>query len=418
MKINTCMKVYMNETHRSETLEKTYSKVKDQCSKIGVTRIADITDLDRIGIPVYSCIRPESMEGSISVYNGKGSTKIAAKVSSIMESIERFSAEINDNNQKNIIYDSYTSLSSQNIDVLNPIELILPNQFNYDKIIPWSKGYSIDEDTLECTEILIPSNAIFHPLLTKHSSLFRTNTNGLASGNTIEEALFHGLCEVIERDAWSVTEYTKDSGSIITNIDDVEIKKLVNMFESSGVNIILRNITKDISIPTIAAVSDDILTRDPTMLCLGIGTHSDPKIATIRALTEVAQSRVTQIHGAREDTIIGDFRKQIGYDKTKKLNKKWFENESTCNYRDLSKLSASNIDFKEEIKNIVSKLKDVGMHKIIFCNLTNPTINIPVVRVIIPGLEVYSIDSERIGNRCKNYKKKYKYNNLAGSINI
>ena len=51
-----------------------------------------------------------------------------------------------------------------------------------------------------------------------------------------------------------------------------------------------------------AAVSDDTVLKDPALLTLGVGTHLDPEVAAIRALTEVAQSRATQIHGTREDT--------------------------------------------------------------------------------------------------------------------
>ncbi len=151
----------------------------------------------------------------------------------------------------------------------------------------------------------------------------------LIAGNSIEEAIFHGLCEVIERDAWSIVETSNNAGSVITNIYDNDINHLLNLFSNAGVEIILRNITSDINIPTIAAVCDDIKTKDPTLLCLGMGTHTSPKIAVLRALTEVAQSRATQIHGAREDTIIADLKNKIGYDRTKNLNKKWFKNNQT-----------------------------------------------------------------------------------------
>ena len=62
------------------------------------------------------------------------------------------------------------------------------------------KGYDLIQDE----EIYVPANAVFHPLPSRYDGvrLFRTNTNGLASGNEKEEAIFHGLAEVIERNAW------------------------------------------------------------------------------------------------------------------------------------------------------------------------------------------------------------------------
>ena len=58
--------------------------------------MADITNLDRIGIPVFSSIRPMAENGAISVYNGKGATPTEAKVSAMMEGIERYSGEVKD----------------------------------------------------------------------------------------------------------------------------------------------------------------------------------------------------------------------------------------------------------------------------------------------------------------------------------
>ena len=69
------------------------------------------------------------------------------------------------------------------------------------------KGYDLIQDE----EIYVPANAVFHPPPSRYDGvrLFRTNTNGLA-GNEKEEAIFHGLAEVIERDAWSLAEITRD----------------------------------------------------------------------------------------------------------------------------------------------------------------------------------------------------------------
>ena len=69
----------------------TFARLREIGNTLGVTRIADITGLDRVGIPVYSAIVPSSEDG-ISVYNGKGLRPIDAKVGALMESIERQTA--------------------------------------------------------------------------------------------------------------------------------------------------------------------------------------------------------------------------------------------------------------------------------------------------------------------------------------
>ncbi|MGZ5563350.1 MAG: YcaO-related McrA-glycine thioamidation protein, partial [Halobacteriota archaeon] len=75
IELHTASKTYCIDTHRvmppAETLKRVQSAVPD----IGVTRIADITGLDRIGLPVFSAIRPSAADGAISVYAGKGTTE-------------------------------------------------------------------------------------------------------------------------------------------------------------------------------------------------------------------------------------------------------------------------------------------------------------------------------------------------------
>ena len=63
-------------------------------------------------------------------------------------------------------------------------------------------------------------------------------------------------------------------------------------FADAQVEVRVRDITSDIGIPTMAAVADDVLLKDPMLLTIGIGTHTSARIAVMRAITEVAQSRL------------------------------------------------------------------------------------------------------------------------------
>jgi ribosomal protein S12 methylthiotransferase accessory factor len=252
-------------------------------------------------------------------------------------------------------------------------------------------------------EILIPANAVFHPLSSDYKRLFRTNTSGLASGNVIEEAIFHGLAEVIERDAWALVETTRKVCPIISDVEDDPAKSLLDKFAAAEVDVYLRDITSDIGIPTCAAAADDVRLRDPTLLTTGMGTHTSAGVAVLRALTEVAQSRLTQIHGAREDTVLADFRKQIGYDRTKRLNKHWFEATDTKSFADIASFESD--DFLQDIKYMLKKLKEAGLDRVVVVDLSREEIGIPVVRVIVPGLEIAGVDPERVGKRCKDARR-------------
>jgi putative methanogenesis marker protein 1 len=397
MILSSCKKLYQKETHRTRSPEETYEAVHDLTGPAGITRVADITGLDRIGIPVFSCIRPVAAEGAITVYNGKGATPIAARVSAIMEGLERYSAEVHDRSLQTMTYDQIRVEKN----AIRPDTLILPEYAEPEWPIPWWQGY----DILRNEEVWVPAHAVFHPVPRIMGKLFRTSTNGIASGNTYEEAVFHSLCELIERDAWSLVEASQNAGPAIKDVTHPVARELLDKFKEAGVDVILRDITSDLGIPTVAAVSDDLQLRDPTLLCIGMGSHLCSEIAILRALTEVAQSRATQIHGAREDTKTTHFLSKVGYDRAKRLNKKWFTTEAEIAYKDMPSYHTD--DFLDDIHIVLDRLKAAGLDRVIVHDLTRPEIGVPVVRVIVPGLEHYAMDPERIGERCRRARRNY-----------
>ena len=366
---------YFKGTHRIIPPEKTIELNEAKLKSIGVTRIADITDLDRIGIDVFTAIRPTAEDGAISIYGGKGITKDNAKASAIMEAFERYSAERQSCDDTII-----TSMKNLKSDLINPRELNLPQVFEKKDITQLELEWSIAHDIITDKDYYVPSNAIFHPYNFKES-LFKSNTNGLSSGNNLSEAILHGIFEVIERDAWSIFELTHKNYSQI-NIDTIEsdiINETLNKFTSNGIDIKLMDFTADIGVTTIAASADDTLTKDAGLLTLGMGTHLDPEVALLRALTEVAQSRATQINGAREDTVRADFAREAGYERMKRINKYYFKQEQ------------EQINLSDIIKN--------DIENILYYDLTRSEIDVNVVRVIIPKMEIYAIDPQRAGYR-------------------
>lgn len=391
--LKSIKKVCKEGTHRAKSFHETLSFLENIYQKAGITRVADITGLDIIGIPVFTSIRPSAAEGAITVYNGKGHTPELAKISAIMEGIERYSAEPD---PSKIVRGSYEELSKY-FEVLNPNELILPpfRRYSNGEKLEWVYGFSL----IKNKEILVPAEAVFHPYK-RENQLFRTNTNGLAAGNVIEEAVLHGLLEVIERDAWSLYE----AGAI--EAKDLEVnsnglaEELLKKFERANIKVYIKDITSDIEIPTIAVALDDERTKDPALLSLGVGCHLVPEIALIRALTEAAQSRLTTIHGTREDTYKAGFARIIGYERMKRLNRKWFERaEKSIKLSEMKSFESQ--DFLEDINYILKKLKDVGLNEVIIVDLTRGELNVPVIRAIVPGLEVYALDRDRVGRRCR-----------------
>ena len=390
---------YFKGTHRVIAPRETIEINQDKLKKAGITRIADITDLDRIGLPIYTAIRPTAEEGAISIYGGKGISKDHAKASAMMEGFERYSAERQDSDETIIATPNEIGRYG---DYIDPKSLNLPKDFEKKDISDINLEWSKSKDIISGNEYYIPTNAIFHPYASDSNaeSLFKSNTNGLASGNILDEAILHGMLEVIERDAWSIFELThKNYAQIdIESIESELILDIINKFESEGIKIKLMDFTADIKIPTIAASADDTITKDAGLLTLGMGTHLDPEVAILRALTEVAQSRATQINGAREDTVRADFAREAGYERMKRINKYYFkdEEEKIC-LSDIENKSTSSIT--KDIEIVKNELTANDIEKILYVDLTRPEIDVSVVRVVIPEMEVYTIDPSRAGYR-------------------
>ena len=390
---------YFGCTHRAIAPEETIKNVEFKLRAAGVTRVAEITHLDRVGIPVYSAIRPGAADGAVSIYAGKGATKPQAKASAMMESFERYSAELHEDHNQKVINGVFECSEGELNRYVSPSSLILPNLlFDPESAeIEWVSSTNLKDDT----NVMVPANAVYHPYNPENGvKLFQSNTNGLASGNRIEEAVFHGMMEVIERDAWSIFESKRQSKPEINceNTENQIIKNIFNLFKDAGINVKLVDLTADVEITTVAAVSDDTVLKDPALLTLGVGTHLDPEVAVIRALTEVAQSRATQIHGTREDTIRAVFMRKAGYERMKRLNGHWF-GESVKSIELIEMKDMSGKSFKEDIETSKTLLSKCGFEDILYVDLTRPEIEIPVVRVIIPGMEVYSVDVDRVGSR-------------------
>ena len=390
---------YFKGTHRIIPPSQTIENNEDKCKIAGITRITEITHLDRIGLPVFSAIRPTSQDGAISIYGGKGISVEHAKASAMMEGFERYSAEKqNENTNTGTISEISSKGNIIDIETLN-----LPKDFKKENIDSLNLEWNTCHDLISGDDYFVPSNAIYHPYVSDNNSiqsLFKSNTNGLASGNSLEEAILHGMFEVIERDAWSIFELTHKNSAQI-DLDSIEsdiVNDALLKFRENEINIKLMDLTADINVPTIAASADDTLLKDAGLLTLGIGTHLDPEVAILRSLTEVAQSRATQIHGAREDTVRADFARTAGYERMKLINKHYFQEED-------EKISLSDIENKstdsitKDIDIVLDELKANEIEHVLYYDLTRPELDVNVVRVIIPTMELYSIDPSRAGYR-------------------
>ena len=397
MMLSRCPKYSPGTGIRIIPPEKTLEKVLPILPKIGICDPLDITPLDNIGIPVFAVDRPGASKGAVKNYNGKGSTPEQAEASAAMEAIERYSAELRETDE--IVYGTVLQAMDAGLTV-DPKDLILPNRTLdiYEAAeIAWVEGYEM----FRGEPIWLPACGVFHPYFPEDDlQLFRYHTNGIAAGNTIEEAILHALFELIERDAWSLAEERGRAAADVIVEEDSLPGQLLKKLEDKGVKIHLKDLTHDIGVPTIGAAADDTVTKDPELLTIGVGTHLNPEIACIRAITEVAQSRTTHKHGVKGNARLLKIANDMGYDKVKAVNTVWYRDlNEKIRLKDMKDLSTPYV--LDDIEVVLDRLVNTGFDMVIVSDLTRPETGIPVVRMTVPGLEVSTMDPEREGARLK-----------------
>jgi len=347
-------------------------------------------DNNRLGIPVYFSICTEKAETILNTKKqmGKGATPALAEASAIMELVERFNiySFINNyncnNNNKEFINTSYSKVKKQAI----PFELIAESVGDHlslrkmeknEKIfsmlnLNWIKGYNITKKK----EMLIPVDWFF----------MINEFNGTSAGNSNEEAICQGACEVIERHVSAIIADTKPEIPYINpeSITNPGTKHLIKKFTDAGIKLYINDFTLGTGIPSIGVLAFDPSTFPHTSeIVWTAGTATSPDKALSRALTEVAQ-------------LAGDFNTASNYlasglPKFKKIEQADFitipyENKTgrMINLEDMPDISDKNI--KNEILGIAQIMENLGF-EVITIDITNPDLKIPGFYTLIPGTQ-------------------------------
>jgi YcaO-like protein with predicted kinase domain len=379
-------KGYCTGTHRLVSPQETIARTRLHLEKIGITRIANITGLDVIGIPVVMAVRPNAR--SVAVAQGKGLTLDAAKASALMESIEAYHAErISLPLQLASYQEMAASCTVADVDSL----LRLFNS-RYQPCLPllWIEG----QDWVRHEPVWVPYQVV-HTAYTVHLKhdlgSFFASTSGLASGNHLLEAVSHGICELVERDATTLMslegEDAREGRRVdLGTVNQSDCQSVLGRFERAQVSVGVWETTRDIRIPSFQCVIVD-REDDPSRglyAARGSGCHPARHIALLRALTEAAQSRLTVIAGSRDDQLRSDYREMrdpqaIAWHRRMNLY------QGDRNFLSAPTFEADS--FEQDVAWELDRVRDAGLSRVIVVDLTKADIGLPVARVIIPGLE-------------------------------
>lgn len=370
-------KVNGSGAHRECASEQTYQRIRPYFRHIGITRVADLTGLDRVGIPVYDAIVPRAND-VICAYHGKGLTPIDAKTSAVMEAVERFSGGLPLRPDAIAAYDDLVNTGRT---VMNPAEMNIQLHQRYRDDLPiyWLTG----QDLLTGEEVLVPHGAVSYVDYPGEPPCYElTTSNGLASGNSLEEAICHALCELVERDAMTIFEVVGERLGQVLGADvalpelphiDLDtlpprVQEPVAKFRDAGLGLWLVPITSDIGVPAVMASTSE---GDR-----GYGTHPDLEVALIRAITECAQGRAVAPQAGREEKPA---------------------DQAPVKAADLPSYPSD--DVAVDIRLILDRLRACGLPRAVVVDVSPPQIPVSAVRVLVPGLESWAIDRSKLGGR-------------------
>lgn len=366
-------KAFFEGTHRIQSPDATWRTVSPLLAAVGVTRVADLTGLDRIGLPVFQAVRPRSR--NLAVHQGKGVTRAAARVSAVMEAIELWHAERLD-------HLCQICEPLREVRYSNPIR---PEQLRWhpgsrllDAVtVPWIRVRSLHSNRTAW----LPRGMLqldFSAAQSLRPALFMASSNGLASGNCLEEALLHGLCEVVERHRLAIS---RRDGRLRAAIDPAGVgegwnRELIRQIEDAGMRFAVFDISGEMRLPTVVA---ELASPDLPVIWRGSGCHPSRDVAFSRALTEAAQSRLTYIAGARDD-LVGLAKGLVPW--------RDFETYSPeaprRAFSELPDIATSSV--RGDLEAVLEELARRG-REAFWVDLSRPEIGVPVVSAFVPGLQ-------------------------------
>jgi YcaO-like protein with predicted kinase domain len=395
-------KAHRSGTHRTVAPEDTVARVRHLMPVMGITRIANVTGLDYIGIPVVVATRPNSR--SLAVSQGKGQTLAAARASALMESIEAYHAERITQPLKLASLEElwYTHR------VVDVSRVPRSSERTFDRDLPmlWIEG----DELLGEQRMWVPYELV-HTNYTDTGRIgagrFQTSSNGLASGNDRQEALSHALCEVIERDANTLWDRLPDEAQEqrridLDTVDDAGSRDLLRLYEQANVAVGIWDATSDIGIASFVCMIVD-RTDNPVRLLYptaGMGCHPTRSVALSRALSEAAQSRLTVIAGSRDDVTRAEYERYRHPDALAQIRTRLASASGRRSFGSVPSVEHDTVG--GDVLHTLAALRRSGIEQVVVVDLTRPEFGISVVRVVVPGLEgVSSLSTYVPGRRAR-----------------
>ncbi|MFP7755710.1 YcaO-like family protein [Thermodesulfobacteriota bacterium B35] len=380
IRLSDCRKAYTYDQDKACTPEETVARFMDRLKEADLDILKEVRRIDtgRLDIPVYFSVCGRDALNTIGTKKqmGKGSTPEQSRASACMELGERFSFFSFMKNPDNFVTGDYAAMRAAGYPVLDIGFLLrsvhdtslapeLLEELLSGLPMRWTWATSLSRGT----DVLVP-----------FSWFYAINEfNGPSAGNTYEEAILQGICEIVERHVCAVIsrEETRTPAIDPDSVTDPVARTLIDKFRRCGIELYLNDFSLDTGIPTVGALAWDPSTFPETSeIVYTAGTTPDPTKALIRALTEVAQ-------------LAGDFNTSANYVASglpKPLSLDEVEHvvrpERTIALDEM--VNVGDPDMRREVLNCVDSLRRLDM-EVLILNTMHPKLRIPAVYTIVPG---------------------------------
>jgi len=380
IELQDCFKTYTYDQDKAMSPEETVRRFQDRLKTVNLDILKEIRRIDngRLDIPVYFSVCGKDAYEMIGNKKqmGKGCTPEQSRASACMELGERFSFFSFKKDPANFINDTYENLQAAGQPVL-PLKRLLQSVHD-EKTSPELLGKMLEGLVMQWVwatnltsdgEVLVP-----------FSWFYAINEfNGPSAGNTYEEAVSQGVCEIVERHVCSLISRQKIKAPLINpdSVTDPVARELLDKFARHNIKVYLNDFSLDTGIPTIGALAIDPSTfPESSEIVYTAGTTPDPVKSLIRALTEVAQ--LAGDFNSKANYVASGLPKPLNMDEVHYITRPG----QTVDIAALPSLGDNNM--KVEIERCLASLKKLDL-EVLVVNTMHDQLQIPTIYTIVPG---------------------------------
>ncbi len=325
---------------------------------------------------------------------GKGSTAEQGEASALMEAIERYSGIFQGDEIR--VARRFTDFPPGDAILPNDVMLFsdaqyrqqhdptsaahdshpVPPRFDPSAKVDWSPVWSLRDQRFK----YLPTSLLY--FFYRGPGAFPTDSNGCAAGNTLEEAIVQGFLELVERDAYAIWWYNRLQRAEvdIEQLGDSYVRDLQAQLAASGRRLWVLDVTSDLAVPTFVALTH-WMQDGKENIEFGSGAHYDARIALLRALTELNQFLSIGLMGGGS----GEKSSLDGSTPFRLEDHPFLTPRDNAMVQPGGSSKFGSLGASEQVAACVGVAKQQGLDFLVL-NQTRPDIEVPVVRVIVPGL--------------------------------